>query len=79
MRTIITALFLILFSQSAGAWQQTDIKACFNAIEKGKLLKHFMKESTDTQHFHIFYKERIYDFYYSRYTSSAFCEYKEFY
>ena len=79
MRTIITALFLIIFSQSAGAWQQTDIKVCFKAIEQGKFLKTFMKEYTDTTHFHFFYREKIYDFYYTRYSYDASCEYLQFY
>jgi hypothetical protein len=78
MRTIITALFLIIFSQSAGAWQQTDIKVCFKAIEQGKFLKNFSLESSNTIHYHFFYKEKIYDFYYYRYSNRASCEYLQF-
>ena len=78
-----SAIAVVCFSNTAFAWTPMRLNACFEAVERGVVVKTFTKnEWTNpntgnyhyrTEHIHAFYNGEIFDLFRTP-TGEAFCE-----
>lgn len=83
-----SAIAVACFSNTAFAWTPMPLGSCFEAVERGVLVKVFNKTDwynpiigtyhSRTDHIHSFYNGQIFDLYYTP-SGEAFCEVSRLY